>query len=85
MLGVEKVGELGVGVRVGAAHEAVADESDADWFFHDGERILVSLIGNVEPMLFRLSVFPPKGKGKVRKFPKAVSMRRKRGGCRFCR
>jgi hypothetical protein len=36
VFGVEEVGELGVGVRVGAAHEAVADESDADFFFHSG-------------------------------------------------
>jgi hypothetical protein len=31
------VGKLGVGVRVGAAHEAVTDETDADWFFHEWE------------------------------------------------
>ncbi len=33
VFGVEKVFDLGVGVGVGAAHEAVADEADADWFF----------------------------------------------------
>jgi hypothetical protein len=37
VLGVEEVGELGVGVRMGAAHEAIADEADADWFFHEWE------------------------------------------------
>jgi hypothetical protein len=34
VFGVEEMGELGVGVRMGATHEAVADEADADWFFH---------------------------------------------------
>jgi hypothetical protein len=36
--GIEEMGDLGVGVRVGATHEAVADESDAEFFFHrDGK------------------------------------------------
>jgi hypothetical protein len=34
MFGVEEMGKLGVGVRMGSAHEAIADEADADWFFH---------------------------------------------------
>ena len=34
VLRVEEVAELRVGVRVGAAHKAVADEADAYFFFH---------------------------------------------------
>jgi hypothetical protein len=39
VLGIEEMAELRVGIRVGATHEAVTDESDADWFFHDGEGV----------------------------------------------
>jgi len=41
VLGVEKVGHLRVGVRVGATHEAITDEADADFFFHDWNRLML--------------------------------------------
>jgi len=43
VLGVEEVVDLGVGVGVGAAHEAVAYDADANWFFrHDTVVVLDS-------------------------------------------
>ena len=65
VLGVEEVAELRVGVRVGAAHEAVTDESDADFFFHKWR--VADCEGGRRRFrkTFRLSVFPSKCKGKV--------------------
>ena len=36
---IEKVFELRVGVGVSATHEAVADESDADWFLGHKDKV----------------------------------------------